>query len=99
MMNEVKPVRITKSSIGKRIGNSALIEQHLDKLLKTCELLDLVCESVENFQMWRVNCALRNLRENNEEPKKWRICRLAGINENCSIEVMDYITGSVSEWK
>jgi hypothetical protein len=76
----------------------ALIEQHLDKLPKTSEFLDSVCEFVENFQIRRVNCAMRNLRENNEEPKEWRIYRLARINENCSPEVTDYIANSVSAW-
>jgi hypothetical protein len=45
--------------------------------------------------MRRVNCTLRNFRENNEEPKEWKIYRMEGINENCSTKAMDYITSNM----
>ena len=74
-----KPVRITVSKIGITIGLKALLEKHLDKLPQTKAYLDSVTETVEEFQIRRIEWAIRELDRRGEEKKDWKILRLAGL--------------------
>ncbi|WLC69975.1 hypothetical protein KTC96_18935 [Clostridium estertheticum] len=47
--------RITKSLLGRKIGMLGMLEKNLDKLPKTQEYLSEIIESVEEFQIRRVN--------------------------------------------
>ena len=74
-----KPVRITVSKIGTTIGLKALLEKHLDKLPQTKAYLESVTETVEEFQIRRIEWAIRELDRRGEEKKDWKILRLAGF--------------------
>ena len=74
-----KPVRITVSKIGTTIGLKALLEKHLDKLPQTKAYLESVTETVEEFQIRRLEWAIRELDRRGEEKKDWKILRLAGL--------------------
>ena len=74
-----KPVRITVSKIGTTIGLKALLEKHLDKLPQTKAYLESVTETVEEFQIRRIEWAIRELDRRGEEKKDWKILRLAGL--------------------
>ncbi|MEG2985040.1 MAG: TnsD family Tn7-like transposition protein [Peptostreptococcaceae bacterium] len=50
LINETKPVRITRSLIGRKINKLALIQRKIDKLKSTKEYLDKICESIEEFK-------------------------------------------------
>lgn len=86
-----KAIRITKSLIGERLGISAIFEQHIDKLPMSKELLNMVIESVEDYQIRRINMVLGCFAERAETPKEWKIYRIAGIKRTCSTKVGDYI--------
>ncbi|WP_254636272.1 TnsD family Tn7-like transposition protein, partial [Lysinibacillus sp. GbtcB16] len=53
MLNEEKPIRITVSSVGRRIGILANLQYHLDKLPLTEALLTQITETVREFQIRR----------------------------------------------
>ncbi|EOO22994.1 hypothetical protein ICM_06217 [Bacillus cereus BAG1X2-3] len=50
LLAKEKPIRITVSAIGKRLGILAKLEHHVDKLSQTKELLEEITESVGNFR-------------------------------------------------
>nr|WP_071318437.1 TnsD family Tn7-like transposition protein [Anaerobacillus isosaccharinicus]MBA5583999.1 TniQ family protein [Anaerobacillus isosaccharinicus]QOY37584.1 TnsD family transposase [Anaerobacillus isosaccharinicus] len=77
-----KPVRITKSLIGKRLGIVANLENHLDKLSLTATYLNKICESVQAFQIRRC-CKIINRMIKNEEPVLlWKVQRLGGVKSH-----------------
>lgn len=79
LIKEEKPLRITKSVIGKRAGILADLEKNLDKLSETRMYLNEIIESVEEFQLRRCKRIIDENINNDEEIKLWKIQRLAGI--------------------
>lgn len=93
LSSEKKPERITVSRVGKKIGMLALLEKHLDKLPRTKAYLNLVTESIEDFQARRVRWAIKELIKDGEGLQEWRINRKAGIrkrNYSKSIQIADF---------
>ncbi len=86
-----KPVRITVGTIGKNIGLKALLEKHLDKLPETRKYLQLVTETLEDYQIRRIQWAVKELNSKGEEIKEWKILRLAGLRKDLSYEVRMYL--------
>ena len=87
LLKKDKPVRITVSRIGASLGLKALLEKHLDKLPQTKTYLESVSESVEDFQIRRIEWAVEELDRQGEEIMEWKILRLAGLRENLSDRV------------
>ncbi|WP_410986576.1 TnsD family transposase [Bacillus cereus] len=79
MYEEVPLVRVTVTTIGRRASCKSLLERHLDKLLKTARLLDVVCESIEDFQIRRIRYVIKQLILEKQEIKMWRVIRQAGL--------------------
>jgi hypothetical protein len=84
-LNENK--RITKSLLGRRINKLALLEKKLDKLPKTGKFLNNVVETVEDFQIRRVNNICLKLNQQGEILKKWKIIRQSGLRPNYPMKV------------
>ncbi|MGJ7922799.1 hypothetical protein [Neobacillus sp. LXY-4] len=74
-----KPIRITISLLGKRLGILAILERHLEKLPITKRLLEQITESVQQFQIRRCCKIIDNLKCELSDVKLWRVQRLAGI--------------------
>ncbi len=74
-----KPIRITTSLLGKRLGIIANLERHLEQLPITKRLLEQITESVEQFQIRRCCRIIDNLKNESSDVKLWRVQRLAGI--------------------
>ncbi|MFT5872445.1 MAG: hypothetical protein ACI8WT_001376 [Clostridium sp.] len=91
LFNDEKQVRITKSIIGNKLGISALLEHYLEKLPKTQKYLSEITETVEDFQIRRVNIICKLMIEENIELKKWKIVRGAGLKPSCSSKVTQKI--------
>jgi hypothetical protein len=88
IINEEKPQRLTSSRIGKMIGLSALLEQHLDLMPVTKDYLSSVTESIEDFQIRRIKWAAAELERRGKPLAVWRVMRLAGLRgNNCSDRV------------
>ena len=82
LLKEKKPVRITTSKIGKRLGILANLERHLDKLPKTNKFLKEITESVQDFQARRCYKIIDGLFENNEPILLWQVQRVTAIKSH-----------------
>ncbi|XBO90237.1 TnsD family Tn7-like transposition protein [Bacillus paranthracis] len=91
LLAKERPIRITVSAIGKRLGILANLERHVDKLSQTKELLEEITESVEQFQIRRC-CKIidRILRE--EQPVLlWKIQRLGAVKSHHFHNIKPYL--------
>lgn len=85
---QMKPIRITIASVGKRIGKLALLERHKDKVPVTMTILANHLESVDQFQIRRIQWAAEHM--HGEFPiKRWKLIRKAGIRPGYSKAVSE----------
>ncbi|EON70940.1 TnsD family Tn7-like transposition protein [Lysinibacillus sphaericus] len=82
LLQELKPIRITKSILGRRLGILANLERHLDKLPNTNKLLNDITESVQEFQLRRCYKIIDELINQNIVIVLWRIQRIAAIKSH-----------------
>lgn len=95
-LNENK--RITKSLLGRRINMLALMEKKLDKLPKTKKFLDEVLETVEDFQIRRIDNVCSVMKEQGQELLKWKIIRKAGLRKNYAERLNKQIEFNISKY-
>lgn len=88
---EGKPIRITKTKIGKLAGMLPWIEKDLSKMPMTEKYIKLVAESVQEFQMRRISWGVKCILERNEVLVKWKIERIAGLRKGYSEQIEKYI--------
>lgn len=74
----IKPIRITRGLIGRKIGEVTLIQKKLDNIPKSKELINSIVESIEDYQKRRVVWVKNNC-FNNEIATESKIKRKAGI--------------------
>ena len=74
----IKPIRITKGLIGRKIGEVTLIQKKLDNIPKSKELINSIVESIEDYQKRRVVWVKNNC-FNNEIATESKVKRKAGI--------------------
>lgn len=84
ILSAEKPVRITIGRIGKTIDLLVLLEKHLLQMPLTKAYLESVKETVEDFQIRRIQWAIKQLDNYGEESIAWKVLRVAGLGENCS---------------
>jgi hypothetical protein len=82
--NMSKPVRTTISSIGKAIGQLAILQKHMDKLPKTAEVAASLIESREDFAVRKIFWAVNLLRRDGSPVQLWKVVRTAGIDRHLS---------------
>ena len=82
LIQEPKPIRITKSVLGRRLGILANLERHLDKLPKTNKVLHDITESVPEFQLRRCYKIIDELLKQNSTIDLWRIQGVAAIKSH-----------------
>ena len=74
-----RPIRITISAIGKRLGILTNLERHLDKLSQTKELLEEITESVKQFQIRRCCKVIDQMIMMDEPVILWKVQRIATV--------------------
>jgi hypothetical protein len=74
-----RPRQITIAAIGRAIGYTAMIQQHLDLLPLTAAALAEVVESRIAFAVRRIQWALACYYSQGKVPKGWEIVRLSGV--------------------
>lgn len=79
LLAKERPIRITVSAIGKRLGILANLDRHLDKLLRTKELLEEITESVEQFQIRRCCKVIDQMIMVDEPVTLWKVQRIAAV--------------------
>ncbi|MGY2611205.1 TnsD family transposase [Bacillus pretiosus] len=79
LLAKERPIRITISAVGKRLGILANLERHLDKLSQTKELLEEITESVEQFQIRRCCKVIDQMIMMDEPVILWKVQRIAAV--------------------
>lgn len=91
MLNEEKPIRITVSSVGRRLGILANLQYHLDKLPLTEALLTQITETVREFQIRRTYKIIDELMVDGAPIKLWEIQRKATIKSHHFKEIKEIL--------
>ncbi|MCR8855662.1 TnsD family transposase [Lysinibacillus fusiformis] len=86
-----KPIRITKSLIGRRLGILANLERHLDKLPRTERLLAVITESVQEFQLRRCYKVIDEMIIKNEPVLLWKVQRVAAVRSHYFHDIKSYL--------
>jgi len=81
LLNRAKPIRISKTSLGKEIANLSLLEKHLHKLPRCAEFTDKVSETKQQFQLRRCQITVRRMHEEGLPLLEWKIQREAGLRK------------------
>jgi hypothetical protein len=79
-----RPSRVSLSAIGRDIGQLSLLQQHLDKLPMTAQLLSTVVETQEAFAIRRLAWAAGQFRQMHIQPKRYELIKKAGIGRSLS---------------
>ena len=99
LMESEKPVRITLSLLGKKSGLTATLEKKLDKLPETKIFINQVLETIEDFQIRKVDVVCKKLFEEKGYITRWEIYRLAGLKKNISIEVKEHVETNIIQYQ
>ncbi len=81
LLNKEKPIRISKSSLGKKIGKLSLLEKHLDKLPDCNDFIVKVSETTQQFQLRRCQRVIINMKQEGLPLIEWKIWRKAGLRQ------------------
>jgi predicted transcriptional regulator len=78
-----EPIRVTKNEIGRRINGLSLaaLYKYIKKMPKTEKALNKNVETLEQFQIRRINLIASRLRESNPSFKEWELIRLSGLGK------------------
>ncbi|MBY0025613.1 TnsD family transposase [Priestia aryabhattai] len=87
-----KPIRITATGIGRKINKLAVLQKKQDKLPKTISYINSVAESIEDFQLRRLKWAVKEMQNNGEEVKGWKLIRKAGLSKSMSNKIREMVT-------
>ncbi|WP_281884160.1 TnsD family Tn7-like transposition protein [Paenibacillus sp. YYML68] len=90
-----KLIRVTKTELGRRISMPQLIFKMLHKLPETARRLEMVMESVEDFQRRRIKLKAEELKGTNMVLKHWKLIRSSGLRDTfieSHREVIDDLT-------
>ncbi|MBS4192851.1 TnsD family transposase [Bacillus sp. FJAT-49705] len=92
-----KPIRITLSLIGRRLGILVNLERHLDKLPKTERLLSAITESVQQFQLRRCCIVIDRMIMKDEPVILWKVQRIAAVKSHHFHEIKPYLESYVQQ--
>ncbi|MEG0308346.1 MAG: TnsD family transposase [Clostridium sp.] len=90
LLGRNKPIRVSKSSIGKVSENLTTLEKNIDKLPRTEEYLNVIVETVEEFQIRRCK-KLIDKKIEDDDIKLWQLKRIAGIRDSDFEKIKDKI--------
>jgi hypothetical protein len=74
-----RPIRITKTAIGKTIGALTLLQQKLHKMPLTTRILENVVETRVEFAIRRIWWTVKLYREENLLPQTWQLILRANV--------------------
>ncbi|WP_242282364.1 TnsD family transposase [Bacillus cereus group sp. BfR-BA-01346] len=86
-----KPVRITTSLIGKRLGILSNLEKHLGKLPQTTKYLEEIFESTEQFQIRRCCKIIDHMLQEEQPVLLWKIQRLGAVKSHHFHNIKPYL--------
>lgn len=74
--------RRSRTFLLKRLGSSSTLEKKLHLLPETARFLAQVSESIEQYQIRRLNNAHIELKNIHDYPPRWRVLRSSGLSED-----------------
>jgi hypothetical protein len=86
-----KPVRITVSIVGKRLGILSNLEKHLDKLPQTKKFLNEVTETIQQFQIRRCSKIIDQMLQEKEPVRLWEVQRIGAVKSHHFHEIKPYL--------
>ncbi len=92
-----RPVRVTKSLIGRTLHISAVLDHHINRLPLTREAIALLIETREQFHFRRLIWARDQLLANGEPVVQWRLLRIASIRTPLSSEINQFVASLCRE--
>lgn len=91
-----RPIRITKTAIGRDLGQVTLLQQKIRKLPLTAAALDEVVESRADFAIRRVRRAAELFSQADTQPRAWELISRANVYGLMSVPcVMDAVNESL----
>ncbi|MGC6589583.1 TnsD family Tn7-like transposition protein [Paenibacillus sp. Dod16] len=91
-----KPIRVTISEIGRRIGKLSLLEKKLVALPRCKALIDREVETIHQFQIRRIEVAAQKLFEEEQSVVKWKLIRNAGLRKDAAVQLDNVINSVIS---
>jgi len=79
LLNRAKPIRISKTSLGKESGFLSLLEKHIYKLPCCAKFIDKVAETKQQFQLRRCQIIILRMQEQGLPLLDWKIQREGGL--------------------
>lgn len=98
LLQQDKPVRITKSILGKRTGMTTILNMNINKLPRTKAYIEHIIEAIEDFQIRRINEICRQLYGSKSCFKKWEVIRKAGLRPGYSNKVDEAINENIKRY-
>jgi len=95
--DEGKPIRISKSSLGRKIGKLSLLEKHLDKLPSCNDFITKVLETTQQIQLRRCQQIIMNMQQEGLPLIEWKVWRQAGITQEDYQLIKDKLLWSLQE--
>ncbi len=81
LLNKEKPIRVSKSSLGKKIGELSLLEKYLGKIPNCNDFIVKVSETTQQFQLRRCQQVIKNIKQEGLQLIEWKIWRNAGLRQ------------------
>jgi transcriptional regulator with XRE-family HTH domain len=81
LLNWEKPIRITKTALGKMVNKLSTIEKHLNKLPYCAKFISQICEIKSEFQLRRCCKIAAKMRAEGVPILEWKILREAGLRK------------------
>lgn len=79
LIHRKKFIRISKSSLGKHIGQLPMLEKHIDKLPLCQKYIEDVIENTQQFQIRRCQQIIKAMKAEAVPLVEWKIWRKAGL--------------------
>ncbi|WP_183360292.1 TnsD family Tn7-like transposition protein [Geomonas limicola] len=89
---EGRPVRITLSAVGKKLGILAIVQKKLENLPRTRAALGSTIETDIDYGIRRVQYAVQAIKQRGDSLETWRVARKAGLGSNYDQAVAHEIT-------
>lgn len=84
LMVSEKLCRITINKIERDLGIYPILSRNLNRLPLTNSLVSSSIETIEDYQIRRINYVANKMRLNNETITEWKLYRKAGIKKSCT---------------
>jgi hypothetical protein len=96
-MSGRKPERITLTIIGGKLGNSGLLLKNKDKLPLTMKFIGAKIETLQEFQLRKIEWAIDELERDNKPITKWNLIEKAGVKIRYIKDISENLSNILKE--